>query len=184
MNIFPLGPRLRGGDGGLSMFYECQFDDFVLVDAVGVGKPLPFDDVLRILRPVADALDYAHSESIIHRDIKPSSIFVELDKNKVLRNVQVIDFGLASEIRATLTRVSQIRFDNSGTRPYMAPEQWRGRRHQQTVATDQYALGVVAYELLDGYLPFESDDTEMLRLTVFRKNERCWFIPCECLGFV
>ncbi|MCL2711525.1 MAG: protein kinase [Planctomycetaceae bacterium] len=83
-----------------------------------------------------------------------------------IADVQVIDFGLASEIRSSLTRVSQMRFDTSGTRPYMAPEQWRGR--PQSGQTDQYALAVVAHELLAGYLPFDGDDFEMLRAAVLQ----------------
>ena len=66
---------------------------------VGRSQPLPFDEVLQVLRPVAKALDYAHGKRIIHRDIKPSNIFVVLDGERKIRDVQVIDFGLASEIR-------------------------------------------------------------------------------------
>jgi len=130
----------------------------------GRKQPLPFEETLRILRPVAGALDYAHTKRIIHRDIKPSNIFIVLDDKKTFRDVQVIDFGLASEIRSSLTRVSQVRFDTSGTRPYMAPEQWRGRK--QSAATDQYALAVTAYELLAGHLPFDVGDLGMLRMAV------------------
>jgi tetratricopeptide (TPR) repeat protein len=66
-----------------------------------------------------------------------------------------------------MNRVSQKQFDNAGTRPYMAPEQWRSR--PQSAATDQYALAVVAYELLSGNLPFINDlDTEALRLSVLQ----------------
>lgn len=131
---------------------------------VGRRQPLSFDEVLRILHPVAEALDYSHDNRIIHRDIKPSNLFVVLDEEKAMRDLQVIDFGLASEIRDSLSRVSSMRLNVAGTRPYMAPEQWRSR--PQSGPTDQYALGVVAYELLSGHLPFENDDLEILRLAV------------------
>ena len=134
-------------------------DEYV-VRVAGRQKSLPMEDVLRILRPVAEALDYAHGNRIVHRDIKPSNIFIVLDEERKIRDVQVIDFGLASEIRSSMTRVSQKQFDTSGTRPYMAPEQWRGR--PQSGSTDQYALGVMAYELLAGHLPFEGEDFQML----------------------
>ena len=147
-------------DQYVSRILKPQFQDH--------PNPMPLSDVLRILRPVAYSLDYAHNRRIIHRDIKPSNIFIELDALKSIRDVQVIDFGLASEIRGTLVRVSQIQFDNSGTRPYMASEQWRGDRRFQTGKTDQYALGVVAYELLSGHLPFDSADVEILRLMVLQ----------------
>jgi len=120
--------------------------------------------LISMLSLVAWALDHAHHCGVIHRDIKPSNIFL-LKTSKGIE-VQVIDFGLADEIKSSLTRVTQSTLHISGTRPYMAPEQWRGRR--QTAATDQYALGVVVYELLTGELPFQGSDTEMLRLAVMQ----------------
>ncbi|MCL2625043.1 MAG: SUMF1/EgtB/PvdO family nonheme iron enzyme, partial [Planctomycetaceae bacterium] len=137
-------------------------------------KGFPLSQVAVLLTRVAKALDYAHRYDVIHRDIKPSNIFLVNTGKGV--EVQVIDFGLADEIKSSLTRVSQLTFNISGTRPYMAPEQWRGRR--QTAATDQYALGVVAYELLAGYLPFDVKDTELLRLAVMQDTpERIKKIP-------
>ncbi|NQT16223.1 MAG: SEL1-like repeat protein [Planctomycetes bacterium] len=116
----------------------------------------PVEQVVKVLRPVATALDYAHLQKVIHRDIKPQNIMIvgEVD------DVQVVDFGIAAEIRTTVNRISQVRMDTSGARPYMAPEQWRGE--YQDAATDQYALAVVAYELLCGRLPFDSPDFEIL----------------------
>ena len=154
-------------DFSLGYYHAMKWLDGETLDQYILERtPLPMDKVLRILRPVAEALDYAHSKKIVHRDIKPSNIFVVIDEAKNITDVQVIDFGLASEIRSSLSRVSQMRFDTSGTRPYMAPEQWRGR--PQSGATDQYALAVVAYELLSGYLPFDGDDFEMLRAAVMQ----------------
>ena len=137
---------------------------------------------LAILKPVAAALDYAHKQKIIHRDIKPSNIFLVLSENSTdIQDVQVIDFGLAGEIKASLGRVSQAAIDTSGTRLYMAPEQWRGR--QQTAATDQYALAVVAYEMLAGHLPFEGGDLELLRMAIMQdKPEPIAKIPLAANG--
>lgn len=90
-----------------------------------------------------------------HRDIKPQNILVVGDA----RDVQLVDFGLAAEIRTTVSRYTQVQLDTSGTRPYMAPEQWKGRG--QDARTDQHALALVAYELLAGHLPFESADFEI-----------------------
>ena len=137
-----------------------------VVRTVGGNQPLPRDEMTRILRPVAEALDYSHNheKKIIHRDIKPSNIFLELDEAKNIQNVQLIDFGLASEIRSSLIRLSKTRFDDAGTPPYQSPEQIRGR--QQTARTDQYALAVTAYQLLAGYLPFENDDTDTLKKAI------------------
>ena len=120
----------------------------------------PLEQVIKVLRPVAEALDYAHEQKVIHRDVKPQNILVVGDAE----DVQIVDFGLAAEIRTTAGRVSQQQMDTSGTRPYMAPEQWKGQ--PQDAHTDQYALAVVAYELICGRLPFESEDLEILRLCV------------------
>jgi len=134
---------------------------------VGKRQPLPFDEVLRILSPVAEALDYAHNNRIVHRDIKPSNIFLVLDETKNIKTVQVIDFGLASDIRSALSQksqVSQTQLRWVGTPLYMAPEQWRAEPLSES--TDQYALAAVAYKLLSGYLPFDSDNSELLRMAV------------------
>jgi len=129
---------------------------------------VPLDLALEVGRQVAAALDYAHSERIVHRDIKPSNVVVEtvaaeprpLDHGQgaarspsapTLR-VRILDFGLAAEIRSSMSRVSTEAGDTSGTRPYMAPEQWLGRK--QDGRTDQYALACVLYELLSGAPPF------------------------------
>jgi len=120
----------------------------------------PVEQLVKVLLPVAAALDYAHGEKVIHRDIKPQNILVVGEAS----DVQVVDFGLAAEIRTTVSRYTRIQMDTSGTRPYMAPEQWRGQF--QDARTDQYALAVVAYELLAGRLPFESADFDILRACV------------------
>jgi serine/threonine-protein kinase len=117
---------------------------------------LPLDQVLELLKPVASALDYAHHHDVIHRDVKPSNIFLSETGKGI--NVEIIDFGLADEIREGMSRVSKVTFDTSGTPAYMAPEQWKG--HRQTAATDQYALAVIAYELLAGNLPFSGSNME------------------------
>lgn len=116
----------------------------------------PLDQVVKVLRPVAEALDYAHGREVIHRDIKPANIMVSGEAE----DVQLVDFGLAAAIRTSLSTVSGRRMDTSGARPYMAPEQWRGEHQDQ--ATDQYGLAVVAYELLAGHPPFDSPDFDIL----------------------
>jgi len=102
---------------------------------------------------IADALDYAHRQRILHRDIKPSNIMITQNLDGT-RDVKILDFGLAAEIRNSLSRVSRDLGDTTGTRPYMAPEQWSGMR--QDASSDQYALAAVLYELLSGEVPFAS----------------------------
>lgn len=116
------------------------------------GK-VPFDTALSIVRQIASALDYAHGQKILHRDIKPANVMVETrDGDRLV--ARVLDFGLAAEIRSSMGRVSREIHDTSGTRPYMAPEQWDGAR--QGPATDQYSLAVLFHELVTGSVPFAS----------------------------
>ena len=112
-------------------------------------KKVPLDKAVDICAKIAEALDFAHGEKVIHRDIKPSNIMITPGGK-----VKVLDFGLAAEIRGTMSRVSDEQYDTSGTRPYMAPEQWTGKK--QDAHTDQYSLACLFYELVSGAVPFAS----------------------------
>jgi eukaryotic-like serine/threonine-protein kinase len=104
-------------------------------------------DVLDWLEQAATALDAAHRHGVVHRDVKPGNLL--LDRNG---DVHVADFGIASAAGMdALTLTGTV----LGTAGYLAPEQAQGDR--ATPASDRYALGVVAYELLSGRRPFESD---------------------------
>ena len=116
-------------------------------------RKVPLDKALEITRQIALALDYAHAKKILHRDVKPANVMIETGPDGKLV-ARVLDFGLAAEIRSSMGRVSREIHDTSGTRPYMAPEQWLGGR--QGPETDQYALAVMVYELVTGDVPFAS----------------------------
>jgi sulfatase modifying factor 1 len=144
------------------------------------GRKIEVADVFLWLGTVARGLDFAHRHpvtlldgspamGVLHRDVKPDNILVVRDGQGAFVRSVLIDYGLAAEIRATVTKVTRAEPDTSGTLPYMAPEQVRGKRGQWDSRTDQYSLAVVAYELLAGHLPFESDDTGSLREAI--KNE-------------
>jgi serine/threonine-protein kinase len=116
-----------------------------------VSGPLPIPVVKLIVRHVADALAYAHGEGVVHRDVKPANIMVDRRGNVI-----VMDFGIAKAADdAHLTRTGLV----IGTPAYMSPEQCLA--HGVTSASDQYSLGVVAYELLTGRTPFRGSPLEM-----------------------
>ena len=105
------------------------------------------DQALVWLEQAATALDAAHAESIVHRDVKPANLLLDSRED-----VQVADFGIARVVddsTGAMTAAGTV----LGTAGYLAPEQARGE--EATPASDRYALGVVAYELLTGGRPFE-----------------------------
>lgn len=122
------------------------------------GDPLniPRDHVMSILRPIAEALDYSHSRKVIHRDVKPQNIMIG-DNGQ---DVQVVDFGLAAQVRTTMSDFSEGDHSIVGTPSYMSPEQWSG--DFQDGRTDQYGLAAVAYELLAGHPPFTSSEFHVI----------------------
>ena len=107
-------------------------------------------DVAHFVRQAASALQYAHDHYIIHQDVKPSKFLLCRDKEHPnLPDLLLADFGNAEFIRATTTNFANRTL--RGTPAYMAPEQWGGHPER---ATDQYALGVMAYQMLTAHLPF------------------------------
>jgi serine/threonine protein kinase len=106
--------------------------------------PLPLPVIQGLLYQVGSALTYAHKRGVIHRDVKPSNILMDEDGNAI-----VTDFGIAKVVETpshTMTGATV------GTPPYMSPEQCDAR--ELTGASDQYSLGIVAYEMLTGKPPF------------------------------
>ncbi len=110
---------------------------------------LTFNEKIRILTQIAQALNYAHSYGIIHRDIKPENVTIE----KESQLVKVMDFGLARiEYMSTMTKTGI----KMGTPYYMSPEQIKGE--SVAVQSDIYSFGILAYEMLTGKRPFTSGD--------------------------
>lgn len=107
------------------------------------GERIPLPTVVSYVKQVADALQYAHDERLVHRDVKPGNMLVGR-RNEVLLS----DFGIALLAQSS---PDQRLYDTAGTMLYMAPEQIRGR---PCAASDQYSLGIVVYEWLCGALPF------------------------------
>src|SRR5712692_8504021 len=118
-----------------------------LVELARSGARLPQREAARIIGEVAEALGYAHSLGIIHRDIKPSNILLTRDGKAV-----VGDFGIAKILAAAQQTGTGV---GVGAPEYMSPEQGQG--WPIDLRSDVYALGVVAYELLTGRVPFVAD---------------------------
>ncbi len=130
-----------------------------LWDRLQRRRVFPPGEVVRLLKPVAAALDYAHSQNMVHRDVKPTNIFLErMGISGEEERVVLGDFGLV-RVGGDAQRTHEGLL--LGTPAYMAPEQivhpW-----EVGPATDIYALGVVAYLLLSGRLPFDGSTQEIL----------------------
>src|SRR5579859_3034758 len=115
------------------------------------GQVLPLPTVVSYVKQVAEALQYAHDEKLIHRDVKPDNLLLG-KRNEVLLS----DFGVA--LMAQSTRLESLQ-NVAGTMTYMAPEQIQGRPRP---ASDQYSLGIVVYEWLSGERPFDGSLTEII----------------------
>jgi eukaryotic-like serine/threonine-protein kinase len=151
-----------GEQKGLHYFSMGYVDGQSLAVRLADG-PLSAREAAMILRPVAEAVHYAHQKGVIHRDLKPGNIL--LDKQGQPR---VTDFGLAKRVSADaseLTGTGQI----LGTASYMPPEQALGRPGLVRESADIYALGAVLYAMLIGRPPFQADNpVETLRQVMER----------------
>ena len=116
-----------------------------LSDYLAVKGKLSEAETIKLLKPIAAALDYAHGEKVIHRDVKPSNIIIRKDGHPF-----ILDFGIAREIQESMTRVTGRTI--SGTLLYMSPEQLRGA--PPAPAQDVYSFAAMVYECLQGEPPF------------------------------
>ena len=134
-------------------------------------KPLPLDRALDILHQICEGVGYAHAEGIVHRDLKPENVLLIPRKGRVTRDlVKLLDFGMAKilggEESAVVTREGQV----FGTPAYMSPEQCMGRDVDERA--DVYAVGVLAYELIAGRVPFWSKKHVELMLKQTQQTPR------------
>lgn len=129
---------------------------------------IPLARVIEVVRAVGGALHAAHAAGVLHRDIKPKNIFLSHQKNsrgEELEIVKVVDFGLSKVLgmhHANETAPGTI----LGTAEYVAPESTLGMPEMIDFRADQWALGVVAYRMLSGRLPYEAADVITLLLTI------------------
>ncbi len=130
------------------------------------------EEVLRVTREIASALDHAHEKGYIHRDIKPENILFRSDNSAVLT-----DFGVARGL-ATNSRMTHVG-TVVGTPHYMSPEQTKG--NVVDGRSDLYSLGVVFYEMLTGTLPFQGD--EAVTIALKHISAPIPKLPMQYLGF-
>jgi phosphate/phosphite/phosphonate ABC transporter binding protein len=138
-----------GQEGGWYYFVMEYLKGRTLTDLIQERGSMGVEETLRVLRPLADALDYAHHRGLVHRDVKPGNVIVD-----PAGTVTLTDFGIvraAQETRLTATGTIV------GTPEYMSPEQAKGLA--VGAHSDQYSLSVVAYEMLSGQVPFEAEST-------------------------
>jgi serine/threonine protein kinase len=129
---------------------------------------LPWAEAWRILRPIVSAVAYAHRRGVVHRDLKPENVLLQRDGTWPGTPL-VADFGIARDLGADSATRTQSRM---GTPGYSAPEQFRSAR-QAGPEADVWALGMLAWRLVNGHLPVDPDDN----LAVIRLHEGLSPIP-------
>ncbi|MFN8374149.1 MAG: protein kinase [Anaerolineae bacterium] len=124
----------------------------IIKDYTAKGATMPYEEVMRVINDITAALDYAHKEGVIHRDVKPSNIMVTSSGQSIL-----MDFGLALSVpEGTLG-------STFGSVHYIAPEQAVSSA-RAVPQSDLYSLGVVLYEMLTGRVPFDDQSTMSVAL--------------------
>lgn len=151
------------GEEGDMAFIAMDFaEGKALNHFVNPDNLLPIFEVYRIICDVAQALEYAHENNIVHRDVKPGNIIY----NPSPYQVKVTDFGIARLTDDSKTNTGEI----LGSPLYMAPEQLKGKKVNR--AADIFSLGVTFYQLLTGRLPYEGDNLAALTYEIIHGKHK------------
>jgi tRNA A-37 threonylcarbamoyl transferase component Bud32 len=146
-NIVTIHDVVEGSDEGLA-FIAMEYVRGTNLKLMLQGEqPLTLRGVLDIIAQVGEALDYAHANRVIHRDVKPANILITAENR-----VKITDFGIARLDSSNLTQEGQL----LGTPNYMAPEQIQGKEVDSRA--DLFSLGVVLYEMLTRHKPFQGEN--------------------------
>lgn len=149
-HIVPVYDMGRTSDG--SLFVVSRFIEGQTLEQFARERVPEIQTVVRLLAPIAQALQYAHSQRIIHRDVKPANILIEQASQLPF----ITDFGLA------IREEDLGRTPGGGTPAYMSPEQVRGEGHRLDGRSDVFSLGVILYELLTSCRPFRGSTNNEL----------------------
>jgi WD40 repeat protein len=144
-----------GEDGGQPYLVSEWVAGDTLANCLRLRR-YPPDEAARLIAGLADALHYAHTQGVIHRDVKPTNVMIDATGQP-----RLLDFGLARRDagEATMTTAGQV----LGTPAYMSPEQARGEGHRVDGRADVYSLGVILYLMLTGEPPFRGNARMLLR---------------------
>jgi serine/threonine protein kinase len=146
-NIVTIHDVVEASDEGLA-FIAMEYVRGTNLKLMLQGEqPLSLAGVLDVIAQVGDALDYAHANRVVHRDVKPANILITTDSK-----VKITDFGIARLDSSNLTQEGQL----LGTPNYMAPEQIQGKEVDHRA--DLFSLGVVLYEMLTRHKPFQGEN--------------------------
>lgn len=151
---------------GRQPFFAMEYIEGKSILEYAQDQKLSVRDRLRLVAEVAEAVHHAHQRGVIHRDIKPANIVVTAGGQP-----KVLDFGVA---RAAQDEPGDVSFATQtgqllGTVPYMSPEQASGISEDVDIRSDVYALGVVAYELLTGRLPYDLPESRLQALRTIQE---------------
>ena len=144
-------------------YFEHEGVPYIAMEYMPSGSLRPFvaglsqAQAFGVLEGVLAALSYAGGRGIVHRDLKPENLMLTQDGS-----VKVTDFGIAKAVDRAAARSGTAAGTTVGTPAYMAPEQALGKPVDQR--TDLYSVGVIAYEMLVGRIPFDETDTPMAML--------------------
>lgn len=161
--------KIKYGHGILTPQEIFDFDGvlFIVTDYQSGGnlrmlikrkpKGLDIDTILNVFSQIAEAIDYIHENKVVHRDIKPENIVFSDENGKI--KTYLTDFGISVTLDTSKVEFNTIH--ESGTPQYMAPELWMPNTNK-TKSIDIYAFGIMLYEVLEGHVPFDSDEKSVV----------------------